>query len=385
MLRYAVAAANVLLLSELLLKYTVLPQPYDDGAAIKVHPSILDYLTIVDRAPSFPPPSSGRPDDRLARATRLFEGQVEGSESVATLKDGTLLTLDKYGWVWTAPRGATEKTRAERRTYIGPGRPLGFHAVKDNLYIACSLKGLLRLQMKTGGKLEVLANVATDTNEPLNYVNDLDVAENGDVYFTSSTERAVSYDAKKGFYDTLRSYLMNLCKGDNSGRLLKYDSKTRETTTLMSGLWYANGVALSPDFKSVLVVETNLNRVHKYSLSSGTSEVLVDNIPAMPDGISRAEDGGYWVAGVIPLSPLPRLLAPLPRLRTLIAHLIGPLLPMLAKPAGIVLKYTANGVPSDALLDLSGARVSSVSAVAQDGNSLYLGNLNGDFVSRVEL
>jgi hypothetical protein len=34
---------------------------------------------------------------------------------------------------------------------------------------------------------------------------------------------------------------------------------------------------------------------------------------------------------------------------------------------------------------LTGEYVSSVSAVAQDGDALYLGNLNGDFVSRVEL
>ena len=59
-------------------------------------------------------------------------------------------------------------------------------------------------------------------------MNDLDVAPNGDVYFTSSTERGVLYNAKKGFYDTLHSYLQNLCKGDNTGRLLKYDAATRK-------------------------------------------------------------------------------------------------------------------------------------------------------------
>ena len=64
---------------------------------------------------------------------------------------------------------------------------------------------------------------------------------------------------------------------------------------------------------------------------------------------------------------------------------MGPLLPVVSKPAGFVFKVDAAGKPSDALYDLSGARVSSVSAVAQDGAALYLGNLNGDFVSRVEL
>ena len=129
--------------------------------------------------------------------------RLEGSESVAPLKDGTRLTVDKYGWVWTAPRGATKATK---KWYVGPGRPLGFHAVSDNLYVACSLKGLLKLDMKEG-TLEVLANLAEDTNQVLNYVNDLDVAPNGDIYFTSSTERGVSHNAQKGVYDTLHSYL----------------------------------------------------------------------------------------------------------------------------------------------------------------------------------
>ncbi len=246
------------------------------------------------------------------------------------------------------------------------------------------LKGLLKLDMKEG-TLEVLANLAEDTNQVLNYVNDLDVAPNGDVYFTSSTERGVLFNAKKGFYDTLHSYLQNLCKGDNTGRLLKYDAATRKTSTLLSGLWYANGVALSEDYRDIMVVETNLNRVHRYSLTTGKTEVFVDKIPAMPDGISRSADGGFWIGGVVRLSPIPKLLAPYPRLRTVIAHVVGPLLPYVAKPAGLVFKVDSSGKPADALYDLTGAHVSSVSAVAQDGDALYLGNLNGDFVSRVEL
>ena len=175
------------------------------------------------------------------------------------------------------------------------------------------------------------------------------------------------FNARKGFYDTLHSYLQNLCKGDNTGRLLKYDASTGKTTTLLSGLWYANGVALSADFKDVMVVETNLNRVHRYSLTTGKTEVFVDKIPAMPDGISRSADGGFWIGGVVRLSPLPRLLAPYPKLRTLVSHIVGPLLPVVAKPAGLVFKVDSTGEPADALYDLTGEHVSSVSAVARKG------------------
>ena len=73
---------------------------------------------------------------------------------------------------------------------------------------------------------------------------------------------------------------------------------------------YANGVAVARDEKSVLVVETNQNRVHRVDLATGISEIFVDKLPAVPDGVTRAPDGGFWIAGVVPLSPLPRLLAP---------------------------------------------------------------------------
>ena len=99
MLKYAAAAAIAAVLGS---KYTSQPPPYDDGAAsiIKVDARLL--AGNAHGAP-FPPVYKGKwaLNDRLTKATRLFEGQVEGSESVATLSDGTLLTVDKYGWVWT--------------------------------------------------------------------------------------------------------------------------------------------------------------------------------------------------------------------------------------------------------------------------------------------
>ena len=142
MLKYAAAAALAAILAS---KYTSQPPPYDDGAAsiIKVDARLL--AGNAHGAP-FPPVYKGKwaLNDRLTKATRLFEGQVEGSESVATLSDGTLLTVDKYGWVrtcvlnlrvvlhaidgtrhrlisaqvWTAPRGARKPPRSGAS---GPG------------------------------------------------------------------------------------------------------------------------------------------------------------------------------------------------------------------------------------------------------------------------
>ena len=74
-----------------------------------------------------------------------------------------------------------------------------------------------------------------------------------------------------------------------------------------------------------------------------------------------------------------------PRLRTLVAHVVGHLLPLLAKPGAFALKVDAAGAPADALYDLKGARVRTLSAVVETDGKLWLGNLGGDFVSVVDL
>ena len=100
MIKYAAAVAAVAAI--LGSKYTSQPPPYDDGAALLIKVDARLLAGNAHGAP-FPPVYKGKwaLNDRLTKATRLFEGQVEGSESVATLSDGTLLTVDKYGWVWT--------------------------------------------------------------------------------------------------------------------------------------------------------------------------------------------------------------------------------------------------------------------------------------------
>ena len=105
-----------------------------------------------------------------------------------------------------------------------------------------------------------------------------------------------------------------------------------------------NDVALSADFKDVLVVETNLNGVHRAFMTTGRTEVFVDKIPTCRTGYPGA-DGGFWI-GVVRLSPLPRLRAL--QARTPWRTSSG-LCYHAAKPAGLVFKVDSTGKPADAL------------------------------------
>lgn len=371
-----------------------MPPPYDGVTALALEPERLALLPGGASGPRYPPELAGpfASNERLKAAKRLFKGEILGSESVAVTPKGELVMLDRYGYVYVAaPTGKGEHDyalKSERRLYIGPGRPLGFHVVEAGsaLLVCDSLKGLLRLDLATGG-LRVLANRATDTGEPVNYANDLDVAGNGTVYFTSSTAGSVALNAA-GFYDTMRSYLLSSLRGDATGRLLAFDPATSAVRTLVRDVAYANGVAVSADGSFVLVVETHTCRVLRHWLAgpkAGATDVFVDGLPGFPDGISRSSDGGFWLSLVVPLNPLPGLLAPWRVVRQLLSHVMMALFPYVAKSWGCVVKLAADGRPLETLMDPDGAHVATISAVTEHNGSLFLGNLGGDFVSVLAL
>lgn len=75
-------------------------------------------------------------------------------------------------------------------------------------------------------------------------------------------------------------------QGEKSGRLLKYDPKTKKTSFLLGGLHFANGVALGPKEEYVLVVETSSVRVSRYWLKG--AKVAPPDHPNAEDSLRAA-------------------------------------------------------------------------------------------------
>ena len=63
---------------------------------------------------------------------------------------------------------------------------------------------------------------------------------------------------------TYAASLLDLMEHTRNGRLLVYDPETGRATTLLDGLSFANGVAVSPDQSFVLVNETGEYRVIRH-------------------------------------------------------------------------------------------------------------------------
>jgi sugar lactone lactonase YvrE len=157
------------------------------------------------------------------------------------------------------------------------GRPLGLEWLPDGGLLVCDARrGLLRVSIESGA-VETLA-------DGLSFCNNAAVAADGTIYFSDSTGR-IGIDHWKG----------ELLQHSGTGRLLRRGLGT-ETTTLLDGLQFANGVALAPDGSFVVVAETAAYRLRRWSVADGADEVFVDNLPGFPDNVSTGSDGLIWVA-----------------------------------------------------------------------------------------
>jgi len=189
-----------------------------------------------------------------------------------------------------------------------------------------------------------------------------------------------------------------------TGRLLRYDPTTGETTELLGGLLFANGVAVAKDDDFVLISETGKARVHRYWLkgpkgkltyrfsglthrvnlhsslqSAGKSEIFADGFPGLPDGIRRGESGHFWVACFVPRQLDYNVVSQSILLRRFLLLLpISLLSDAIPNPThGIVFSFDKDGNLLNVLEDRTGTRVPSVTAVTERDSKLYLGTLFG--------
>ncbi|KAL3637171.1 hypothetical protein CASFOL_019470 [Castilleja foliolosa] len=166
------------------------------------------------------------------------------------------------------------------------GRPLGlrFNEKTGDLYIADAYLGLLVVGPNGG----LASPVATEWDGvAFGFTNSLDIdQQSGVVYFTDSSTRFAR-----------RDHISIIISGDNTGRLLKFDPATNQTTLLVNNLMFPNGVALSQNGVFLLFVETTTCRLFKFWLKTaiaGKVEVIAQ-LPGYPDNIKRNKNGEFWV------------------------------------------------------------------------------------------
>jgi len=308
-----------------------------------------------------PPPSPGlnaefESNDRLAQAALRPVGGA-GPEDVVVDADGHVYTGLEDGRLLRLPSDGGEP---ELLADTG-GRPLGLELHPGGGLVVCDAdKGLLHLAPNDG--LETL--VDRFEGEPFKFTNNAAVAADGTIYFTDTSRRF-----------GIAGYKLDLLEHSGTGRLFAR-RPDGEVEQLLDGLQFANGVALDPEERYLLVAETGAYRIRRLWLrgdQAGRDEIFVDNLPGFPDNLSTGE-GVFWVAMPTPRDRILDALLPRPWLRNIIARLPDRLQPQ-PKRHGFVLGLDAAGTVVHNLQDPSG-RVAMTTGARQHGDKLYLGSLS---------
>jgi hypothetical protein len=231
------------------------------------------------------------------------------------------------------------------------------------------------LAIENTGAIKILST-GTD-NETYGCLNDLDVAADGTIYFTEASHK---YPMLKFSYDILEH--------QPNGRLLAYNPKTQTTRTVLNGIHFANGVAVSPDQSFVLVVETGMYRVLRVWLNgpkAGQSDVFIDNLPGFPDGISSNGKDRFWLALVTPRDEvLDTKLLPSPFLRKVVVRL-----PKFLQPApkrySFVLGLDSEGKVVDNLQNGAADCYAEISNAIERNRVLYFGSIGESTVGKYAL
>ncbi|KAF9595454.1 hypothetical protein IFM89_000372 [Coptis chinensis] len=348
------------------------------------------------------PPWSALPKERdgenlLQKSQVKFLNQVQGPESIAFdplgrgpytgIADGRVIFWNGQSWTDFA-------YTSSNRSVCGPkpllssnwkyehvcGRPLGlrFNKRTGELYIADAYFGL----MKVGPEGGLATSVATEAEGvPFRFTNDLDIDNEGNVYFTDTSAK-----------HQRRNYIQVFYSGEDSGRVLKYNPITNKTTVLVQNLQFPNGLSMSKDNSFFVFCEGVLGRLRRYWLKgekAGTSDVFAI-LPGSPDNVRTNEKGEFWVAIHSRRTMYAHVLASYQGLRKFLLKLpIPPKIHSIINNGdrlfGMAMKYSPEGKLLQVLEDSEGKVVKAVSEIDEKDGKLWLGSVLMPFIAVYQL
>ncbi len=313
-------------------------------------------------------------NDRLNAASGLDLGIHEGPEDACIGKDGFVYATTKGGDLLRIhPRGESVAVFARLA-----GRPLGIEAAADGSFLVANAYLGIQHVSVTGHATTLLSAV---DGQPLVYANDVAVGPDGVVYFSESSTR---FGAEQ-YGGTFEASLLDIVEHGGHGRIIAFDPRDGRTEVLISGLNFANGIAVSPDGAFLLVSETGHYRIWRYWLrgpDATTSSILIDNLPGFPDNLNNGLQTRYWVGLIAPRNALLDRYAHRPALRKVMQRLPARLRP---KPvlSSHVIAIDADGVVLENLQDPRAA-FPMLTGVVETADALYLTTLVGNVLPYIE-
>jgi len=266
------------------------------------------------------PPWTGalQANEKLNLVDRLFENKLKGPESFAVrdgaiytgLMSGVIVKIDPDALTFEPVAKIGEYCEEQYEEYKC-GRPLGMSFTKTGKLLVCdAVFGLYLLDLdkkveenrildlKDMDKVDYKALLTPDAiiNGSQNVLfNSLVLSKDDEtVFLTVSSTR---FPLRDSSFELI---------SDPSGRVIKYNLRTKETETLVDNINFANGIEIDPEEKFILFCETGRAKIHKYYLKgdkAGQHEVLAENLPGLPDNIKINDNGHFYVGMTSPRIP----------------------------------------------------------------------------------
>ncbi|KAJ8683964.1 hypothetical protein QAD02_019756 [Eretmocerus hayati] len=260
-------------------------------------------------------------NQRLNNAEILFQGDMKNSRAFASY-NGELYTGIEGGHIVKIVENKVVPLVNIGKECDGLlqkcSTPLGLKFdSKGFLYVSDGLNGIFKIDVKAKKYEKFISSESTVDGKKSLFINSLDVASNGDIYYSvSSTEITID----EAVYITM---------SNPSGRLIRYNAATKKNEVLLNDLGYPSGVILSENEEFVLVAESLKSQIIKYNIkgsNANKAETFIEGLPGLPDNIYSDNIGGFLVSLVkyadAEHPQLSQTLAPHPFLRRMFARLV---------------------------------------------------------------
>ncbi|MCE9597694.1 MAG: SMP-30/gluconolactonase/LRE family protein [Spirochaetia bacterium] len=304
-------------------------------------------------------------NERLTNLSELDLGEEIGPEHIA-LQGEWLYTTVKSGAIIRMKRDGSA-----REVWVRTGgRPLGFaFDAAKNMIVADSVLGLIMVGQNK--RITILADRFED--KPILYADAVIVARNGMIYFSDASTRF----GPATYGDTFEASIMDVLEHSSTGRIFAFDPRTGNLTVIVSGLCFANGVALDQKEESLFIADTGNYRIIRFWLSGplrGQTQTVLENLPGYPDNLMRGRSGRIWAGLAKPRSAFADRASHSPFLRKLTLRLPRFLWPV-PKPYGHVFAFTESGKIVQNLQDPSG-KYPETTGVTETEDRFYIQSLH---------
>jgi gluconolactonase len=218
-----------------------------------------------------PPPPDPAPGSGVTR----FGGGFAFVEGPVWVKQGYLVFSDIYNSRIMKMSAPEQSATYRSFTNAANGNSMD---VQGRLY-SCERDGHRVVRMEKDGSVSVVASEFE--GKRLNAPNDVVVRRDGQVYFSDPASDAVLDPRELGFNGV-------------------YHVTPAGKISLVAKMTRPNGVALTPDGKTLYVADTQQRKIMAYDLdaqgNASRERVFIDGIDGGPDGLRVAANGNLYIA-----------------------------------------------------------------------------------------